>query len=171
MADLRIRAATEKDRAELEKLISVCYGEVYPGWYDADVLVDALPAMLRVDENLLASGRYFAAEKDGRLAGCGGWSVAASAGTAPEQGLGQIRHFATHPDFMRQGVGGAVLDACIAAANKAGVEKLQCFSSLAAEDFYTRHGFTRLDEVTIMLDGRIPFPAVLMERELGHPAD
>lgn len=158
--ELSVRVATEADRDQLEQLISDCYSEVYPNWYDDEVIDAAKHSMLRVDANLLASGRYMAAEKGGKLAGCGGWSIASP-------GTGQIRHFATHPDFMRQGVGAAILNACFDAAAKEGVKTLQCFSSTAAEEFYARHGFERKQDVSIMLDGRVAFPAVLMEKTLG----
>ena len=59
--NLHIRPARDGDRATLERLIAECYGTVYPGWYDEDVLGDAMPAMLRIDPTLLASGRYFVA--------------------------------------------------------------------------------------------------------------
>lgn len=166
MSKLTIKVATEADRADLEQLISVCYSDVYPGWYDADVLVDALPAMLRVDPKLVESGRYLSAYKGGKLAGCGGWSMTEPGAGTAQTGIGHIRHFATHPDFMRQGVGAAILKACIKAAADAGLERLQCFSSLAAEKFYNRMGFEPKQEVTIMLDENIPFPAILMERPL-----
>lgn len=166
MSKLTIKPATEANRDELEQLISVCYSEVYPGWYEEDVLIDALPAMLRVDAKLLESGRYLSAYKGKKLAGCGGWSTMEPGSGNMQSGIGHIRHFATHPDFMRQGVGSAILNACITAATEEGLERLQCFSSLAAEDFYNRHGFEPKQEVTIMLGENIPFPAILMERQL-----
>lgn len=55
----------------------------------------------------------------------------------------------------------------MADAKKAGVGKLQCFSSLPGEAFYARHGFQRVDDVTIMLGDSVPFSAVLMRAELG----
>lgn len=166
MAELKIRPATEADRAELEALITECYSEVYPGWYDEDTLEYGLPAMLRLDADLLASGRYMVAESGGRILGCGGWSTAQPGSQAVESGVGHIRHFATRTDSMRQGVGGAILKNCIEAAAAAGVKRLQCFSSLSAEEFYARHGFEKLQETHVLLAGETPFPAVLMERTL-----
>ena len=97
MADISLRRATADDREELEALIEACYSRVYPGWSDADMQSDALPAMLRIDPALLESGRYFAATRDGRLAGCGGWSTATPGTGAVREAGGHIRHFATHP--------------------------------------------------------------------------
>lgn len=162
MSEIVIRSATPADRAALEALIAECYSAIYPGWYDSDVLEEAMPQMLRIDARLLESGRYFAAEIDGVLAGCGGWSLNAPGSSSADKTTGHVRHFATRPDLMRQGVGGAILDRCIADARAAGVAALQCFSSLPGEAFYARHGFARVDVVTIMLGESTPFSAVLM---------
>ena len=96
-----IRQATADDRDDLEALIGACYSAVYPGWYSDDILTDAMPAMLRIDPALLASGHYFTASIGGRLAGCGGWSKTAPGTGRPEDATGHIRHFATDPDLMR----------------------------------------------------------------------
>lgn len=167
MAALDIRPASPDDRDALERVIADCYATVYPGWYDADLLGEALPLMLKIDPALLASGRYFVASQGKDVAGCGGWS-ARTPGTGVELGgTAHIRHFATHPDFMHQGVGGAILDRCIAETRAAGMQRLQCFSSTPAEGFYARHGFRRIDNVNVMLGDSVSFPAVLMELSLG----
>lgn len=161
-----VRVASAEDRDELEALIDACYSVVYPGWYDEDLLTEALPAMLRIDPKLLESGHYFRATVDGALAGCGGWSINAPAG-GQTAGTGNIRHFATHPDFMRTGVGSAILERCIAEARAEGIELLKCFSSLPGEAFYARHGFKPVDSITVMMGDGAAFPATLMELELS----
>lgn len=166
MAAIRIRQAKADDRDVLEELIDACYSTVYPGWYDDVLLSAALPVMLRIDPALLESGRYLAAETGGRLAGCGGWSTATPGSGKTENAVGHIRHFATHPDFMRSGVGSAIIERCLDEARGAGIAVMRCFSSIPAEDFYARHGFRRLDAVNIMLGDSIAFPAVLMEKRL-----
>ena len=135
-----VRIASTEDRESLEAMIDVCYSITYPGWYDGEILTEALPAMLRIDPKLLESDRYFKANLDGNLASCGGWSADSPIGQQ-RVGTGHIRHFATHPDFMRMGVGSAILMRCIREARTEGIEKLQCFSSLPGEPFYVRHGF------------------------------
>lgn len=166
MAEITVRQAVPADREMLEQLITACYSAIYPGWYDAELLSEALPEMLRIDQRLLASGRYFAAMVGGRLAGCGGWSTFAPSSGSAAPASGHVRHFATHPDFMRMGVGAAILERCIGDARAAGVGELQCFSSMPGEAFYARHGFRRIGEATIMLGDSIPFPAILMKRSL-----
>ena len=166
MPVVTIKSASEADRAILEDLIADCYATVYPGWYDAEVLENALPAMLRIDPALLNSGRYLMARAGSVVAGCGGWSVATPGTGAVSSGIGHIRHFATRPGMMGKGVGGAILERCAAEAAASGIIKLTWFSSLAAEGFYARHGFAKQQDVTVMI-GEAAFPAVLMERQLG----
>jgi GNAT superfamily N-acetyltransferase len=166
-AGLKIRPAGNGDRPALESLIAECYTAVYPGWYEEDVLGGAMPAILRIDPVLLTSGRYLVATLKEKIAGCGGWSMGAPRSAASDADTGHIRHFATHPDFMGKGVGGAILDRCIDEASRKGMTKLRCFSSLPAESFYARHGFGKLDNVNVMLSDGAYFPAVLMERALS----
>ncbi len=162
-----VRVASVEDREQLEALIDVCYSIIYPGWYDEELLTETLPAMLRIDPKLLESGRYFSATIDGRLAGCGGWSVSPPIGEKLS-GTGHIRHFATHPDFMRKGVGSAILIRCVDEAVSEGVVKLQCFSSHPGEPFYAQHGFSTVEPVNIMMGEGAAFPALLMERNLDQ---
>jgi GNAT superfamily N-acetyltransferase len=163
---LTIRPAMESDRAVLEDLIADCYATVYPGWYEEETLEEALPAMLRIDPALLNSGRYLVARMGNVIAGCGGWSAAAPGIAASEPASGHIRHFATRPDAMGKGVGGTILEHCVSEAAASGLSALKCFSSLAAEGFYARHGFVKLDNASVMLGSGAYFPAVLMERTL-----
>lgn len=165
--DMKLRAANEDDRAALETLIADCYATVYPGWYDNDLLGDALPAMLKIDAKLLGSGRYFVATFGNEIAGCGGWSAGAPGKEINEQTVGHIRHFATSTHHMGKGIGGAILDHCINEAANVGLAKLKCFASLPAEGFYARHGFSKVDTVNVMLGDTVYFPAVLMEKHLG----
>ena len=163
MTTPEVRVAKVDDRDELEALIDACYSLVYPGWYEEELLTEALPAMLRIDPKLLESGRYFSAWVDGVLAGCGGWSVSPPIGDRLI-GTGHIRHFATLPDLMRRGVGSAILIRCLEEAETEGISKLQCFSSLPGEPFYARYGFKPVEQVTIMMGDGAAFPAILMER-------
>ncbi|MCB1517885.1 MAG: GNAT family N-acetyltransferase [Hyphomicrobiaceae bacterium] len=167
MNDVSVRVATEADRQQLEQLIADCYEEIYPNWYGDEMIYSSLTHVLRLDPLLLQDGHYFAAQVDGELAGCGGWGRAANGPNADNGSLGHLRHFATHPNFMRRGVGAVILEKCVAAAKADGISALHCFSSVASERFYLNHGFTKVQDVSVMLGGDEPFPAILMERKLG----
>ena len=49
-------------------------------------------------------------------------------------------------------------------AEAAGCPNLEALSTLNAVPFYLRLGFVRLEEVTVELDGSIPFASVRMAR-------
>jgi GNAT superfamily N-acetyltransferase len=81
-------------------------------------------------------------------------------------GVGHLRHFATHPDFTRRGVGRLIYNRCVEAAKSAGVIRLQAYSSLSAVAFYSSVGLQLIRTFDLPLGGGINLPAVLMEGEL-----
>lgn len=122
--------------------------------YAQHVLERALPSMILAQPVLLDSGRFFVAESDGMdVVGCGGWSHESPGTWASHGGVGHVRHFATHPDWVRRGVGRALMCACMAQATSEGFHRLDCLSSLNAIDFYTALGFSRIAEIDIPIAG------------------
>ena len=78
-------------------------------------------------------------------------------------GEAHIRHFATHPDWQRQGIGAALLTRCFHDAKSAGIHTLHCYSTLNAEPFYHTHGFRAVEAINVPMGANIFFPAVLMQ--------
>ena len=123
--------------------------------------------MSHANPELLNSGTFYVAVSDeNRLLGCGGWTAAAPGSGDINPGTGHIRHFATHPDALRQGAGTAIMARCEVAARAAGLTKLECLSSLQAEPFYASQGFHALERKTVLLAGRVSFAVVDMLRIL-----
>src|SRR5690606_40304170 len=60
-----------------------------------------------------------------------------------------IRHFATHPDFLRKGVARRLLDHCLAQAATQGVRLMKSNSTLPAQAFYAAAGFVRVREIEV----------------------
>jgi N-acetylglutamate synthase-like GNAT family acetyltransferase len=135
--------------------------------YDEDDLLPALRVMTRANPVLLGSGRYYVAEAlDGTIVGCGGWSHERPGTNEVEAGLAHIRHFGTHPDWTKQGIGRAIYRCCEDAARAAGVCAFECQASLNAEDFYGSLGFERVRYMDIELEcGRL-LRVMLMRRQL-----
>src|SRR5215217_7069480 len=134
-----VRVATPDDAEPIGTLLRASYPSLMPSGYSAAVLARALPLIVRASPALLRSGTYYLAEGPGRaLAGCGGWTFErpGAAGAPIDPTLGHIRHFATHPDWIRRGVGRALFDRCVADARVAGVQRFECYASLVAEPFY-----------------------------------
>ena len=165
--DYPIRTACPDDHDAVQALLEASYPALFRGWYDGDVLAAALPLMTKANRKLLASGRFFiAANGDGIIVGCGGWSLDRPGSGEIETGLGHVRHFATHPGRLRQGIGGALLQRSVDDAGSQGVMRLECNSSLAAVDFYRTAGFHDTGPVRVDLGGGVTLPGLLMHRNL-----
>jgi GNAT superfamily N-acetyltransferase len=155
---VNLRVAQMADADGITALFTACYPTLMAPAYDPDVLEKALPAMTTANPALIASGRFYVVEGDGRILGAGGWGPAPRMG---EQVPIHIRHFATHPDATGQGVGSLCLEQCQAEARAVGHDMMGCFSSLNAEGFYARHGFERLVARSIPI-GDATFPVIEM---------
>ena len=162
-----IRAAGPGDGARLARLFAASYPALMAGAYPDALLGKVLPLMTRANPDLLASGAYHVAETpDGVIIGGGGWTLAhpASGEIAPE--TAHIRHFASHPDWLRRGVGRAIFGVCAAQARRAGVRRLEVYSSRNAEVFYAAVGFERLGVEDVEMAPGLLFPTILMASEI-----
>ncbi|RIA56879.1 GNAT family N-acetyltransferase [Dichotomicrobium thermohalophilum] len=165
----KIRPATPRDEEAVAALLQSSYGTLLADAYDPDVLERALPLLTRPRPGLLASGRYHIAEFAGLgPAGCGGWSLEApdQPDTPVELATGHLRHFATHPDAVRQGIGASLLERCVAEAKAAGVQRLQCVSTRQAVPFYAALGLRVVGPVPCQLAPDITLAGVSMVLDL-----
>ena len=105
-----IRVATPADSDAVGALLVASYSTLLAASYDSDMLADALPHLTKANPTLLACGTYYVAErKPGNLVGCGGWTAAKPGNGEIAEGEAHIRHFATHPEWTRYGIGSALL--------------------------------------------------------------
>ncbi|MDQ6703564.1 MAG: GNAT family N-acetyltransferase [Pseudomonadota bacterium] len=170
MTDTRIVVRTARaDYAEaVSALLAATYPVLFSGAYSAEVLALALPLLTRSNPRLLPSGTFHVAENDnGEIVGCGGWSFEHPGSGEVVAGMGHIRHFATHPDWTRRGIGRALLSRCIGQATERGVGILECQSSLVAEAFYRSQGFAPVEEIGVELAPRVMFAGILMRLSIG----
>jgi GNAT superfamily N-acetyltransferase len=164
---MRARVSGLHDEAEVSRLLSASYTHLMAKDYDAGVLAAALPRMVRANAGLLGSGTFYVVDGPASLiVGCGGWTLAAPDTQMAAAGLAHLRHFATHPDFTRRGIGRLIYDCCIAAAKPAGVVKVHAYSSLTAVPFYASVGLRLVRTFDLSLGGEIRLPAALMEGEI-----
>ena len=166
---LTLRAALPSDLAKVDMLLARSYPRLLRKDYPPSVMVLALPIIARARTELLSSGRYYLAfGADGKLLGAGGWSRGAPAPSGQPDtqlrngGVGHVRHVATDPAAVRQGVGRAVMAAVFDAARRAGLSRLECLSTRTAVPFYSSLGFKALGVVEVPLRAGIVFPAVQM---------
>ena len=167
MTDL-IRAAEPEDSDAVCALLAASYSNLLAACYGSDMLERALPYLTSANPTLLASGTYYVAESNaGDLVGCGGWTRARPGTGEVVEGEAHLRHFATHPEWVRRGVGTSLLARCVQEARSIGVRRLLCFSTLSAEPFYRACGFETIGQIGVSMGPSLIFPGVLMSRQLG----
>jgi GNAT superfamily N-acetyltransferase len=162
-----IRRASPSDLSAVDALLARSYPRLLAADYPPSTLILAIPRIARARPELLASGRYFLAEDpEGRLLAAGGWSRGAPSGADGDGVTGHVRHVATDPAVVRQGVGRALMSTVMQDARAAGMAWLDCLSTRTAVPFYTALGFRPLHHIDITLAPGIVFPAVRMMADL-----
>lgn len=155
------------DAESVTALLEACYPKLFASGYEPEVLAAALPRMTKANPRLLAWGNFFVAENEsGAIIGCGGWSKEQPGSKDHRESDGHIRHFATHPDWLRRGIATAILDRSIDQARAAGIQRLECYSSLVAVSFYEASGFEVIGPWTVELGPGVTLPGCLMRRIL-----
>ena len=164
-AGFQVRVATSADEQAVNVLLEASYPVLMRRDYDRASLAAALPTMTRANPNLLASGTFYLAFAGARtLVGCGGWSRERPGQGDVEDRLAHIRHFATHPDWIGQGVGRAIYRMCARDARSAGIDCFECYSSLNAEGFYAALGFELIQPLDVAMGPDLSMPVMLMRR-------
>jgi GNAT superfamily N-acetyltransferase len=176
---LTSRLAVPADVPVLRALMDAAIGELQRGFLD-DAQIEASRSIMGIDTQLIDDGTYFVVERDGDIAGCGGWSRRAtlyggdhSAGRDaqlldPAVDAARVRAMYTSPAHARRGVGRLVLARCEAAAAAEGFTRLELMSTLSGEPLYTAYGFRAVEHVPDATGGAAPapVPCVRMEKRI-----
>jgi GNAT superfamily N-acetyltransferase len=175
---IQIRQTKIEEVAILEQLIAKSVRALSVGYYSSEQIESALIHVFGVDTQLIADGTYFAAELDGQIVGCGGWSKRktlfggdqAKAGADdlldPATEPARIRAFFIHPDFARRGIGKLIIEACETAATEAGFRQLELAATLPGEPMYLAVGYHVLERWTHRLADGVELPLVRMGKPL-----
>lgn len=164
---ITLRTALTADLAGIDRLLGRSYPRLLAPDYPPSTLVLAVPRFARAQPALVASGRYFVAEDpQGRILAAGGWSQRSPLGGAESGTTGHVRHVATDPDVVRQGIGRMVMERVMIDAREAGVIWLDCLSTRTAVPFYRALGFRVLQSQALALGPAIRFPVLRMIRDL-----
>lgn len=160
-----VRTAEPNDAVLIGNLLEQSYPALMRPNYDEDVLRAALPLMTVATTALLSSGTYYLVKdaNEGAI-GCGGWTRERPGGGKIDLELAHIRHFCTHPDWLRRGIGRAIYARCESEARSRAVRRFECYASLNSEQFYKALGFESVKEIEVPLAQATSFPAILMER-------
>jgi GNAT superfamily N-acetyltransferase len=168
---ISLRRASPADLAAVDRLLSRSYPRLLAHDYPPSTLVLAVPRFARAQPELLASGRYFVAEDTaGRVLAAGGWSRRGPSGGPVSETTGHVRHVATDPAVVRQGVGRALMGRVMQDARGAGMQWLDCLSTRTAVPFYRALGFRDVHPVDLQLGAGIVFPAMRMLADLRQGA-
>ena len=163
-----IRVANATDAASVGRLLEASYNALLPAFYDKAILAQILPLITKANPLLLNSGTFYVAVAGrANVVGCGGWSMRRPKIGVKKNSQGSIRHFATHPDWLRQGIGGDILRRCMKDAKAHKLQSMNCYSALGAETFYEACGFAIIERIEVPISAEIAFPATLMHRELS----
>jgi len=140
--------------------------------------VRASHKVMGLDTQLVRDRTYFIVEKEGRIAGCGGWSWRSTlfggddsvvtrepAPLDPATDAARIRAMYTDPAFTRQGVGGLVMDLCERAAAEHGFRRVEMMATLAGVPLYRARGYAPIEHVvSAPIDG-VTVPLIRMGKE------
>jgi N-acetylglutamate synthase-like GNAT family acetyltransferase len=167
LSAMRLRVTTLEDADAVASVLGPSYTRLMAAAYEPGLLARTLPAITRANPALLSSGRYYLVEAEtGEPAGCGGWSPDPPGRRDEDPERAHIRHFATHPDWIRHGVGRLLYERCSADAGAAGFTRFEAWASLNGESFYAELGFSRLEPIEVPMPGNVLFPAIRMERSI-----
>lgn len=172
------RLARPSDLDALREVMALAIAELQKGFLDP-AQIAASHAVMGLDTQLIADGTYFIIERDGDIAGCGGWSHRATlyggdhstdlrdpAPLDPATDAARIRAMYTHPAHARQGVGRMVMALCEAAARNAGFARTELMATLSGEPLYHACGYTPIERVEAPGPDGVAVPLIRMGKPL-----
>ncbi|RSZ55275.1 GNAT family N-acetyltransferase [Massilia atriviolacea] len=173
-----IRLARMSEKPLLEALIARSGIGLADGFYTPQEALAITREVFGVDSALVEDGTYFAIEDDGVVVACGGWSRRATdfGGDGAKHGTdrlldpatepARIRAFFVDPSMARRGLGGMLLNHCMAAAAQAGFTSLELVSTMPGEPLYLAHGFAAIEPIALRLSGGVIVRLTRMGRRL-----
>jgi GNAT superfamily N-acetyltransferase len=176
---LVIRPASPADIGLLRELQAAAMRALGAGYYTPAQVEATVRYVCVPDPELIEDGTYLVAELDGRLVGCGGWSLRRKAYAGPAQSQTdaepldplteptRIRAMFTAPEVARRGVGRAILAAAEDAARAAGFRRARLGATLSGEDFYRRSGYAEVGRETALLPDGTAIEVILMEKDVA----
>jgi len=173
-----IRLAKSEDITVLQQLITQSVRGLSTDYYTPAQIESALKHVFGIDTQLIKDGTYYLIEKDGAIAGCGGWSKRNTLYGGdqhketedplldPAKDAARIRAFFVHPDFARQGIGKHMINVCEQAAQTNGFTSFELGATLPGVPLYEAMGYQVIENIDVpMPDGEV-LTVVKMRKEL-----
>jgi GNAT superfamily N-acetyltransferase len=173
------RIATLDDLEALHVLMGRAIAQLQSDYLSPEQVV-ASAKVMGLDTQLVRDGTYFIIERDGHMAGCGGWSFRATlyggddsvvarepARLDPATDAAKVRAMYTDPDFVRQGIGARILALCEEAARRAGFKRVELMGTAAGVPLYSAQGYLPSAEQEFARVGDVAIPLLRMEKALA----
>lgn len=176
-----VRVATVADADYLNTLIANSARALSRGYYTDEQIESAITNVFGVDSVLVNDGTYLVAELEGKIVGCGGWSMRKklcggdqhladqTAFLDPQVDAAYIRAFFVDPEVSRRGIGKILFEACANRAAEAGFSSLELMATLPGVPFYKKLGFRTIETVNDVLANGTEIQFVHMRLELETP--
>ena len=174
-----IRPAQLADVPALEALITRSGLGLSAPYYTPEQAAAVTEHVFGVDSQLVADQSYLMIDGLHGPIACGGWSRRATlfGGDQTKEGPdplldpatqpARIRAFFVDPDHARQGLGRALLDACVAEARAAGFRAMELAATLPGVPLYLACGFHGVEPMELDLPGPVKVPLLRMRMEFG----
>lgn len=169
----KVRPASPSDAEAAHRLLLRSYSTLLPNDYSPEVLEVVLPIITKPSEELLTCGTWYLVEhpdEPSELIGCGGWTRRRPGRprTAENDATVHLRHFATDPDWTRQGIARAIWQRIrndLADQQHQQDPPMEVYSTRTGVPFYKSLGFQVMDDDITIAMGTISFPVVGMLRQ------
>ncbi|WP_133135710.1 GNAT family N-acetyltransferase [Legionella rowbothamii] len=172
---ITIRLANIDEVITLNELITLSARELSRDIYSEQEIEGAIQYVFGVDTELVKDMTYFVIEKDGEIAGCGGWSKRKTlfggnqfpgreeaTYLEPSKEAAKIRAFFIHPKFARQGLGSMLLKHCEHEALLNGFTQFEMMATLPGVKLYTTLAYKAVCEEVITLPNNVSLRFVRM---------
>lgn len=174
---LTIRTATQEDIPRIKELMAASMAKILPQFLTAEAAARSYESM-GMDTRLIDDGTYYLVFIGEALVGCGGWSKRRTlyggdhssnrddAMCDPETEPAKIRAMYTHPDYVRRGIGRALLDYSEAAAQVIGFKTVELGATAAGMPLYQACGYEIIEDLSEADEDGITVPIILMTKTI-----
>ncbi|MEM1146916.1 MAG: GNAT family N-acetyltransferase [Pseudomonadota bacterium] len=174
---MHLRIANREDIPDIEALMAVSMAALLPKFLDPKQ-VERSSESMGVDTLLIDDGTYFLVHLEDVLVGCGGWSRRRTlfggnhtsgrddALADPKTEPAKIRAMYTHPDFVRRGIGRALLQAGEDAARIEGFKTMEMGSTAPGRPLYEACGYTVVEDLSHPSEDGTVVPILRMRKRL-----
>lgn len=174
----RQRPAVASDAPRISALMETSISEIFPRFYDARQTASSVVYVGHLDMQLIEDGTYFVHEADGDIVACGGWSrrnklYSGPGDTGDDARLldprtepARVRAMFVRGDWVRRGLGRAILESCDQGARDEGFTRFVLGATLPGVPLYTAFGFREIERFTLTMPDGVSIECVSMERAI-----